>query len=373
MVNSNSSSPKKMKRLVSLDFFRGLTIALMIVVNTPGSWRYVYPPLRHADWNGLTPTDLVFPFFLFIVGVSISLAYRKNIETGVIESATYRKIIIRTIKIFLVGIFLALFPEFHFAELRIAGVLQRIAIVFLVCSVLFLKTGWKGQTLACIALLVGYWLSMMFIPVPGYGSGVLEPGQNLAAYIDQFLLPGRMYRETWDPEGLYSTLPAIGTGITGMLAGHIILSNKLSQHQKIIWLFFGGLTAFVIGYMWGWTFPVNKNLWTSSYVMVCSGLATMFLAASIWIIDEQGYKKWTYPAVVFGMNAITAYVLSGILWEFFNIPLFVGKGIKDGWMDMWNIIGAQPEMASFLWALTYTGFCYLFVWILYKRRIFIKL
>ncbi len=362
-----------MKRLVSLDFFRGLTIALMIVVNMPGTWNHVYPPLRHAEWHGMTPTDLVFPFFLFIVGVSIALAYTKIRMTSGIDGNTYRKIFVRTLKIFVLGLFLALFPDFNFGELRVAGVLQRIAIVFLACAILFLRTGFRTQVLVGAVLLIGYWLTMIGVPVPEIGSGMLEPGQNLAAFVDKYLLPGRMYQVTWDPEGVYSTLPAVGTGITGLLAGHLIINKTLSHDKKIIWLFFAGFTSMLLGHAWSWVFPLNKHLWTSSYVLVSSGLAAMFLAASIWIIDEKGYKKWTFPAVVFGMNAISAYVLHGIMWRLFDIPVMGNKGFRSTWVDGLISLGIQPELVSFSWALFYTFLCYLFALWLYRKRIFIKL
>jgi predicted acyltransferase len=194
----------------------------MIVVNDPGSWEHIYWPLRHADWHGITITDFVFPFFLFIVGVSIVLSTHKQIAAGADKKKMRKKIWIRSIKIFALGLLLNLFPEFNFAELRIPGVLQRIAIVYLASALIFLSTDWKAQLKIAAALLVGYWLAMMLIPVPGLGAGVLEPGQNLAAWIDSMLMPGKMWQGTWDPEGILSTLPAIATGISGMLAGQLL-------------------------------------------------------------------------------------------------------------------------------------------------------
>ena len=197
------------KRLISLDMLRGLTIALMIVVNDPGSWQHLYWPLAHASWNGVTITDFVFPFFIFIVGVSIVLSSLKQLQGGADKQKMRKKIWIRSLKIFGLGLFLALFPEFNVMELRIPGVLQRIAIVYLVCALIGLSTGWKTQAKIAVSLLVGYWLAMVLIPVPEIGAGVLEPGKNLAAYIDNLVIPLRLYQGTWDPEGLLSTLPAI--------------------------------------------------------------------------------------------------------------------------------------------------------------------
>lgn len=359
-------------RLISLDFFRGMTILLMIVVNTPGSWTYVYPPLRHADWHGITPTDLVFPFFLFIVGVSIVLAYTKRMEAGPIDAGVYQKIIKRTIIIFLLGIFLALFPKFDFSNLRIAGVLQRISLVFFACALIFLFTSWKQQVWICLSLLIGYYLAMCFIPFPGREAGVLEPGNNFAAFVDSYLLPGRMYRETWDPEGVFSTIPAIGTGLTGMIFGHILVS-KTEQMKRIIWILTLGFVMFVLGNIWSWIFPLNKNLWTSSYVLFTSGLAAMFLGTSIWLIDELKIHKGTRAGIVFGANAITAYVLHGVIWRVFQLPVIKGQGFQQFWMESISSVGFDPRLVSFLWAIFYTWIIYLFVLALYKKEIFIKI
>ena len=358
-----------MKRLVSLDFFRGLTVALMILVNSPGSWSHVYPPLLHADWHGVTPTDLVFPFFLFIVGVSIALAYHKKKMDGVISSSTYIKILRRTAILFILGLFLALFPSFDFSNLRVVGVLQRIAIVFLFCSLLFLNFNWRNQLLICITLLFLYFIAMCYVPVPGVGKGILEPGKNMAAWIDSFLVPGRMYQKTWDPEGFFSTLPAISTGITGLLIGQILTNRNTSQEQKVIWIFFGGFLTFIIGYMWGWVFPLNKHIWTSSYVLFTSGLAAMTLAASMWYIDGLNKRSYTFVGVVFGMNAIAAYVLHGVLWRIFNLG---DPGLQRAFMAFYESIGVNMKLASLFWAVFYTSLCFLFAWILYRRKIFIK-
>ncbi len=361
-----------MKRLVSLDFFRGLTIALMIIVNSPGSWNHVYDPFLHADWHGVTPTDLVFPFFLFIVGVSIALAYARKKQSGSINSKTYIKIVKRSIIIFALGLFLALFPKFEFENLRAVGVLQRIAIVFCICAFLYLKSTWRAQLWVGLFCLLGYYILMCFVPFGDSLAGTLEPGDNFAAWIDRFVVPGRLYRETWDPEGLFSTIPAIGTGISGMLTGRIILDKKLSNHAKIIWIFVAGLSAFMSGYMWDYIFPANKHLWTSSYVLITSGLAAMILASSMWIIDEKGYQKWTKLGVVFGANAITAYVLHGIVWRIFRIPLIGEHGLQALWMSGSIEIGLAPKLSSLIWAISYMLLIYLFSLVLYKKKIFIK-
>ena len=221
-------------RLISLDFFRGLTIAAMIVVNDHGSWSYVYPPLRHAEWHGVTPTDLVFPFFLFIVGVSIVLALSKRKSTN---KSIYFKILKRSCILFSIGIALALFPNFDFENLRVAGVLQRIALVYLFCSIIYLKSSNLVQVWLGIICLIIYWLFMTFVPFGDSIAGTLEPGNNFAAWIDQYITPGRMYQKTWDPEGFFSTIPAIASGISGMFCGNIILNKSKDLRDKIILIF----------------------------------------------------------------------------------------------------------------------------------------
>ena len=357
-----------MKRLLSLDFFRGLTIAGMIIVNDPGSWSHVYAPLRHAEWHGATPTDLVFPFFLFIVGVSISLSLSKRKGS----SNLYIKIFKRSAIIFLLGIFLALFPKFDFENLRIVGVLQRIALVYLVCAILYLNTSHSTQLKTGIGLLVIYWITMAFIPFNGNLAGTLDPGNNFAAWIDSFIVPGRLYQETWDPEGFYSTLPAIATGISGMLCGKIILDNSNSLKDKIIKLFYWGSIVLIIGSFWDYIFPINKHIWTSSYVLYSSGLAMIVLAMSMWIIDEKKYTNNIKFGLVFGSNAITAYVLHGIVWRLFQFPVINGVGFQKFWMDTGTSIGLPAKFVSFDWAIFYTLVIYFIVYQLYKRKIFIK-
>ena len=360
------------KRLISLDAFRGFTIAAMIMVNNPGSWSYVYPPLEHAEWNGLTPTDLIFPFFIFIVGVSIVLAYSKRLKAGAPKSSMYRKIAVRSLNIFLVGILLWLFPRFNFHDIRYVGVLQRIAVVFFFSSLLFLNTRWKTQAIIAGVLLVGYWLAMVLIPTPGFGKVMLEPGANLAAWIDSKLLPGVLWQKTWDPEGVLSTLPAIATGITGMLAGHLILS-ELNQERKVIYLFSMSFFAFIIGFFWNYIFPINKNIWTSSFVLVTSGLAGMLLAVSIFFVDMQGRTRFTKPGIIFGSNAITVYVLADVWRLIFYAWKIGGESLNVHFLNFFEQAGWSLKFGSFLYALLFIGFNFIPAWILYKKKIFIKL
>lgn len=393
------------QRLISLDALRGFTIAGMIIVNDPGSWAYVYPPLRHANWHGLTPTDLVFPFFLFIVGVSIALAYGPKLDQGVPPAQLTRKILIRTAKLFGLGMFLWLWPKFDWGGVRIPGVLQRIALVFMVCSFMFLRTNWRTQLRWGVALLLGYWIVMAFIPVPidaviqealasgevaraggkaaveglrqmgdSWIAGNFEPGTNMQAWLDRRLVPGRLYEYSWDPEGLFSTLPAIASGILGMLMGHLI-RHKENDTKLVMQLMLAGAGMLLLGHVWSWFFPFNKNLWSSSFTVYTAGLATLLLGLTYWLVDMKGYTGWTRMGIVFGANAITAYFLhsflsAGMSWKF-------GTGdaawsIKSAFMDLWIWIGVAPEFASLLYALSYTLFIYLFAWLLYRKKIFIK-
>ncbi len=354
------------KRLVSLDAFRGFTIAAMILVNTPGSWDTVYPPLLHAEWHGVTPTDYIFPFFIFIVGVSITLSFSKLRAAGKSKAALGWKTLKRAAIIFGLGLFLWLFPTFDFSELRIPGVLQRIALVFLACALLYLHTTWRQQAIIATAILVLYWAAMKLVPVPGVGTGLLEPGQNLAAWIDSQLVPGKMWQGTWDPEGILSTFPAIVTGILGMLAGRLLGTGRISEERRILWLFLGGVVLFAVGAMWGWVFPINKNLWTSSYVLYTGGLAALALASAYFVIEILGHAKWAKVGVIFGSNAITAYVLGSIL------PSLLPSA--NQWYVSTFIEGSRmPELMSLLWAIGICVLCYIPIYVLYRKRIFIKI
>ena len=363
----------EIKRLLSLDAFRGITIAAMILVNYPGSWRNVYDPLLHAEWNGITPTDLIYPFFLFIVGVSIAFAYTKRLNAGTPIKDIYIKLVSRALKIYAVGLFLNLFPDFDFSDLRYTGVLQRIAVVFLFSGLLFLRTSWKTQAIVGIAILIGYWLAMTLIPTPGFEKPMLEPGQNLAAWADAKWLPGKMWQGTWDPEGILSTLPAIVTTITGMLTGKFLLSEK-SWEQKVIYLFIAGFLLTITGSVWGWTFPLNKNLWTSSYVLYTSGLALMTFGTMIYLVDVLDYKKGTKFGIIYGSNAITVYVLAGILAFIFYDMKIGGESLNRYFFDFFTInAGFAPKLVSLLYALIYVGINYIPASILYRKKIFIKL
>lgn len=369
---TESTAPATSKRLISLDALRGFTIAAMVIVNDPGSWSHVYPPLRHAEWNGCTITDLIFPFFLFIVGISIALAYSKRLDAGVPKNKLYRKIIIRSLTIYLLGLFLWLWPQFDFSAIRWVGVLQRISFVFLACALLFLNTSWKQQLKIGVAILLLYWIVVAYISVPGIGKPDLGvPEKNWANYLDTLILPGVMWQNTWDPEGLLSTFPAIVTGIIGMLIGKLYLTVR-DENKRLVWLFFIGFAMFLAGGLWNWFFPINKNLWTSSYVLYTAGLGTLGFAACMLIIDIWGYAKWTFLGRVYGANAITSYVLAGMLTLVFYSMKIKGMSLNVWFMDGLTSLGLEARFVSMLYAVIYMLIIFIPALILYRKKIFIR-
>ncbi|AUD02306.1 acyltransferase family protein [Spirosoma pollinicola] len=363
-------------RLLSLDFFRGLTVAAMVLVNNPGDWAHIYAPLEHAPWNGWTPTDLIFPFFLFIVGVSITFA----LDGGKAKKGVVGKIVKRSITLFLLGLFLNFFPKFDISVVRIPGVLQRIALVYLACSLIFLKTSSRQQLYILCGLLVGYWLAMTVVPVPGVGYANLEPETNLAAWFDRVILtPAHVYKpaKVWDPEGIFSTLPAIGTGILGMLTGRWLQSNRPAA-EKVAWLFAAGCLVTLAGLIWHGFFPINKALWTSSFVLLAGGLAMLGLALSYWLIDVQYHTWGVLPFVAFGVNAITVFFLSGLIPRIMNlIHITQPDGTELGSKEYLyrNFIAppfADPINASLAGALTFVLIWFGILWWMYRKNVIIK-
>lgn len=359
-------------RLISLDALRGFTIAAMIMVNFPGNEQYVYFTLQHSKWNGLSFTDTIAPVFLFVIGVSIVYAYTKRLKDGTPKINLYRKIIFRSLKIFAVGMFLNLMPDFDFSNVRWTGTLHRIALVFMFCALLFLNTTWKQQVWITAILLIGYWLALTQIPTPGVGKVMLEPGVNLVAWVDSKYLPGKMWQGTWDPESILSTVTATVSGITGMLAGRLMTSS-LMPGTKVNYLMTAGLISAIAGYFWGLAFPVNENLWTSSFVLVTSGLAALLLGALYFLVDILGYKKGVHSGVIFGANAIAVYVLADVLALFFYRAEFGGLPLNEILVNQMVQRGLQPELASWIYALFFVAVNFVPAYILYRKKIFIKL
>ncbi len=372
-------------RLLSLDVFRGLTVAAMILVNNPGSWAHIYAPLKHAEWHGCTPTDLIFPFFLFIVGVSIS--YALGSKKGYMS---HSKLIMTALKraliLFGLGLFLNLFPKVFtepmeaFSTVHIPGVLQRIAVVFFITAVIFIKTNPKTQLRLLIGILIAYWAMMTLIPVPGVGYPNLEKETNLGAWLDRTLLTeAHLWRsaKTWDPEGILSTLPAIATGLFGVLVGNWLKRKDREESVKISWMFSTGVLAVILGLIWDLCFPINKALWTSSFVLYAGGLATIGLALCYWLIDVQGYKKGTKPFVVYGVNAITVFFLSGLIPR---ILTMIKVSMPDGtivnsreWMyETFFSPYFSPINASLAGAITFILIWLGILWWMYHKKIIIK-
>ncbi len=362
----------QVSRLISLDALRGFTIAAMILVNFPGNGDQVFAPLMHSSWNGLTPTDVIAPFFLFIVGVSIALAYTKRLEKKTPKGEMYKKIAVRSFKIFAVGIFLNLLPDFNFADLRWTGTLPRIAIVFFSCAFIFLNTNWKTQVWIGMGILIAYWLAMTLIPTPGFGMVMLERGINLAAWVDSNYMPGTMYQGTWDPEGILSTFPSVVSGISGLLAGVLMVSKRTAEMKVILLMVIGFFMTFA-GYLWGLTFPVNENIWTSSFVFVTSGIGFMALGAFYFLVDIKGFSRGTKPGIIFGANAITVYVLA----DFFALVFYGweigGQGLNMHFFNAFTSIGLGAKFVSMIYALLFVCINYIPAYVLYKKKIFIKL
>jgi predicted acyltransferase len=380
-------------RMVSLDVFRGITIAAMILVNDPGSWSHIYAPLEHAEWNGWTPTDLIFPFFLFIAGVSMTLSFASRAARGVTSGAMAIHVLRRSALIFAIGLFLNGLPFFDFHTIRIMGVLQRIALCYLAGGLLYLATmrreisaDNKARVHAnpgviagvALVLLVGYWALMTFVPVPGYGAGHLGRDENLAAYIDRALMGGHLWSEskTWDPEGFLSTLPAIATALIGILAGEWMRSERRGP-RKVSGLLVAGVVLMLAGRLLDPYFPINKNLLTSTYVIFTGGLAMLLLALCYWIVDLRGSRKWAAPFLVFGMNAILAYALAAIVSETSIDFEFAGAGgsaeTLHGWLyNNFFVPYMSPKNASLAFAVFFVALILVLLWPLYHKKIFVR-
>jgi predicted acyltransferase len=398
-------------RIRSLDVFRGITVMMMTIVNNPGDWGHIYAPLEHAAWNGCTPTDLVFPFFLFIVGVSVSLNTKQPIPAS--------KILSRTLSLLLLGWFLSFFSKIHvadwsgfplllvrlaatglvtvlffteyarklyvlmalfvgalilafggfedFANVRLLGVLPRIAVVYALLASLQGRIGGRGLIVFSVVLLISYWAMMRYIPVPGIGVGNLHEGTNLAAYVDNYLLPGHLWSvtKTWDPEGILSTIPAFATGILGMLAGLYFRS----QTRLLAW---AGLSCIILGAIWDLHFPINKALWTSSFVLYTGGWAMILLCFLYWIVDVQKVTTWTKSFVIFGVNPMLVFFFSGIIPRALNMVEIDGKGISAYLQDyLFASRISDPYVASLAGALAYLMIWYVILRFFYQRgRIF---
>jgi len=355
-----------MQRLVSLDVLRGVTIASMVMVNNPGSWDHVFAPLRHAVWHGWTFTDLVFPFFLWMVGVSLTFSFARRVEAGADRVQLYLHTLRRGALIFGLGLFLNLVPQFDFARVRIPGVLQRIGICYLLAAAIFLVTSPRGLALATAMLLAFYAVLML-------GHGYPDPWakeNNYARSIDTMWLGGHMWVSTkvWDPEGIVSTIPAIATCLLGALAGYLLRSWRPAV-EKIIWLYFSGNLLILAGLMLSPWMPINKSLWTSSYALLMAGLASVAMASFYWLCDVQGAQKYFEPFRIYGSNAILMYILSGMLGKLLSLT---GAG-PWLWAHIYSGLFADLRFGSLLLALTEVILLFGVAWVLDRKQIFVSL
>jgi predicted acyltransferase len=380
-------APTPMKRLLSLDVVRGITIAFMIMVNNnggSGSWHF----MNHAEWNGLTPTDLVFPTFVFVVGVSVVFAVEARLARGAKRAELARHTIQRAIILFLLGIVVNSFPFFELPHMRFYGVLQRIAVCYLVVGLFYL---WdrraSTKVAALIAALVGYWILVRWVPVPGMGMPgrdipFMDMTQNLVSWIDRHVFPHHLYlyapdHNVRDPEGLLSDLPAIGTALMGILTG-IWLRSSRAIGTKTAGLAAASVSSLALGYLWSLSFPLNKNMWTSSFVLVAAGYSLALLTVCFWAVEQQGWRKgWTWPWLVFGSNAIAAYMFSELLpgiLDHIAVPV-------DGRHESLELFLATPLLthihnpgwAAFSYSVSFALVCFIPVLILYRKKIFLKL
>lgn len=388
VVEAKASPPAKpsSERLQSLDFFRGLTIALMIMVNNNGDSSAAYWPLLHSQWNGWTPTDLVFPFFVFIVGVSMVFSFRTRLARGESRGSIMLHAARRAAILFAIGVLIInSFPNrYDLHHIRIEGVLQRIAVCYLISAIFVLWSDARGQIVAIAACLIGYWILMRYVPVPGFGVPthdvpLLDPDRNLAAWLDRKLLFGHLYEGTRDPEGVLSTIPAIASSLLGVLTGEWLRSNR-SALSKAAGMFVFGVIGLAAGKFFNIWFPINKKLWTSSFVLFTAGFALVVLALCYWVLDVRKLRgRWTMPALVFGMNAIAAYVFSEMLAAALGSWTVNAAGREESlqglfYSHVFTSPGAPPSAnASLAYSLAFVFVCWLFAFVLYRKRIFLKI
>jgi predicted acyltransferase len=365
---------------MSLDLFRGATIAGMILVNNAGDEPNSYWPLKHAEWSGWTPTDLVFPFFLFIVGVAMAFSFDSRLKRGASRTELLRHLLWRGLALFALGMFLNGFPnQYQLTSWRVYGVLQRIAMCYVISAILALWADWRGWIVTTAGCLLGYWILMRFVPVPGFGVPthdipLLDPDRNLAAWLDRQLLAGHLYEGTRDPEGVLSTIPAVATSLLGMLTGRWLRSRR-SPQSKAVGMAMFGLTGVVAGKILNLGFPINKKLWTSSYVIFTAGLALLCLALCYWVVDVKPWRGlWTKPLLVFGMNAIAAYVFAELISQLLDLMhTSVGLSWQETVYQRIFATLASPANASLLYALVFVLMCWVAMYLLYRKGIFLKI
>jgi predicted acyltransferase len=368
-------------RLQSLDVFRGATIAAMILVNNAGDEQAAYWPLQHAKWNGWTPTDLIFPFFLFMVGVAMAFSFSSRLKRGESRQHLMAHVLWRGLLLFAIGVFLNGFPNhYQLHSWRIYGVLQRIAICYVITAFLELWFGWRTQLAIVATCLVGYWCLMRYVTVPGFGvpthdMPLLDPDRNIVAWLDRKVLAGHLYEITRDPEGILSTIPSIATSLLGLLTGKWIRSARggTVKAAGMAWCGIGFMIAAEVLNTW---FPINKKLWTSSFVLLTAGLALFCLALCYWVLDIRQWRGWwTKPFLVFGMNSIAAYVFAEVIAHLLDrLQLHSSRVTYQEFLYEHLFLPlASPANASLFYALTYVLICLAAMWFLYRKQIFLKI
>jgi predicted acyltransferase len=377
-------------RLRSLDVFRGFTIASMVLVNNPGDWANIYPPLRHAVWNGWTFTDWIFPFFLFIVGVSMALSSTRSAAAGVPKQRILFQLWRRALIIAFIGLVLNFIPAFSLETLRYPGVLQRIGICIFLASPIVLWHGTRGQLGWTVALMAFYAAVMLLVPVPDTNgvvvTGALEPGRDVGAFLDRMLMSGHLWTQskTWDPEGVLSTLPAVSSLLFGALTGQWLLSER-QPASKAVWMLGAGLVSLVAGLaLDAMLMPINKSLWTPSYTVFMTGWALLLFAASYWLIDacksrlvRERAEWWSRPFAIYGVNALFIFAFSGLVAKalgYFKLQITGGTimSVKAWLVSQLAELSLSPVNTSLLFALLFNAVMFLVAWWLYRNRIFIK-
>src|SRR5580698_10276057 len=378
------STTSQTERLMCLDIYRGLMVAGMIVVDNPGSDDHAYWAIKHAEWNGWTPADFIFPSFLFLVGVSIVLSFSVRLQ----RRESRRQILLHAFKRSLVLIAVGLlvnaspFIGLDLHTWRFEGVTQRIALCYFVAAVFVLWSGFRGQVIAIVVCLVGYWALLRFVPVPGLGVPghdipFMDPDKNIAAWLDRKLFMGHLFDGTRDPEGLISTIPAIATTLIGVFTGYWLTSNRTRTTIATQMLLFGVL-GLLAGEIWNVWFPINNHLWTSSFVLFTGGFALIFLAFLYWILEIKRWRgAWTMPILVFGMNAIAGFVADSFVYgPGYTFTVKHADGTTLSWHEVAQAklvsLGASPPNASLIYSLGAVLFCWILLWLLWRKRIFLK-
>jgi len=357
-------------RVLSIDALRGFDMfwiigggsfihSILALINTPLS-KAIQSQMEHPEWSGFTAWDLIFPLFLFIVGASIPFAMTKRLGRGESRRTIFLHVLKRTLILYFFGMLIEAGRIDVLGGLRYTGVLQRIALCYFCASMIVMNTGIRGQIICAGSLIIGYWIAMTFIPIPGYGAGVFTPEGNLASYIDRLYLPGALRQKLIDNEGILSTFPAVGTTLLGVLSGHS-LRSQVPQNRKIAGLSAAGVLGVVLGLLWNTIFPINKLIWTSSYVLLTGGMSMLLLALFYWLIDVMGFRGWAFPFIVIGMNALTIYI-AGAFFDF-------GRVVTVFTYEFIDYLGALKPL---FWAACVLGVKWLFLYYLYKKKIFLR-